>query len=50
MLIAEANFTAERLNLPIELPIVESKLTFKYLPPFSTLKDDGFGGRIRVSQ
>jgi hypothetical protein len=46
VLIAEANFNAERLNLPIERPIVESKLTFNYLPPITTLKDDGFGGRV----
>ena len=46
VLIAEANFNAERLSLPMQRPIVESALTFKYLPPFSTLKDDGFGGRV----
>jgi hypothetical protein len=46
VLVAEANFNAERLNLPIERPIVESRLTFKFIAPLSTLKDDGFGGRV----
>jgi hypothetical protein len=46
VLVAEANFNAERLELPIEKPILLSKLAWTYIPPVSTLKDDGFGGRI----
>jgi hypothetical protein len=48
VLVAEANFNAERLNLPIERPIQESRLTFKLLAPPSVLADDGFEGGIHV--
>ena len=48
VLVAEANFSAEKLNLPIGRPIQESRLTFKMIAPISVLKDDGFGGSIHV--
>ena len=46
VMLAEANFNAETLDLPIERPIVSSMRSSTYIAPISTLADDGFGGNI----
>jgi len=49
VLIAEANFNAERLDLPIPRPIKEEQLTFKLIAPTNIL-NLGFMGSIRTPQ
>src|SRR2546430_6641886 len=46
VLLAEANFNAERLDLPMERPIQESQLTLKHIQDPKFLRDTGFGGRV----
>src|SRR5258708_30442911 len=46
VLLAEANFNAERLNLPIQRPIQESQVTFKFLFSPRFVHGGRFGGRI----
>ena len=46
VLLAEANFNAERLNLPVQRPIQESQLTFKFIFSTNTLVLGGFAGRV----
>jgi hypothetical protein len=50
VLIAEANFNAERLNLPINRPVVESQLTFTLIAPTNILEMGGFMGSIHAQQ
>ena len=50
VLLAEANFNAERLNLPVQRPIQESQLTFKFIFSTNTLVFGGFAGRVDAGQ
>jgi len=50
VLLAEAHFNAERLNLPVECPIQESQLTFKYIAPPQILRYGGFMGAVHAGQ
>src|SRR5437867_10272582 len=46
VLLAEANFNADRLNLAVQRPIQESQLTFRHFATPSVLRLGDFGGRV----
>jgi hypothetical protein len=46
ILLADANFYADKLNLPVSRPVREEYLTFKIVTPASIVRADGAGGRL----
>jgi len=50
VLVAEANFCTERLSLPVNRPITENKLSYKFVTPPDILSLGGAGGRVDFGQ
>src|SRR5689334_19644076 len=50
VLLAEADFNADKLNLPIQRPISETQVTQKLLNTPRMARDGAFGGRIDLPE